>query len=77
MRRVLTNATVDCINATYGAAAADPTLGRPMLHATVLGFVHASTGEYTEYCAPLPADMDKAVACRRTPVRSVAAGGGR
>jgi 23S rRNA pseudouridine1911/1915/1917 synthase len=41
-----------------------------MLHAAVLGFVHPSTDEYTEFRAPLPADMEQAVAERRT-------GGGR
>ena len=57
-------------DASYAAAPVDPTLGRPMLHAAVLGFVHPSTGEYTEFRAPLPADMEQAVAERRT-------GGGR
>jgi 23S rRNA pseudouridine1911/1915/1917 synthase len=36
-----------------------------MLHAAVLGFVHPATGEYTEFRAPLPADMEHAVAGRR------------
>ena len=53
-------------DASYAAAPVDPTLGRPMLHAAVLGFVHPSTGEYTEFRAPLPADMEQAVAERRT-----------
>jgi len=52
-------------DASYGAAPADPTLGRPMLHAAVLGFVHPATGEYTEFRAPLTADMERAVAGRR------------
>ena len=52
-------------DASYGAAPADPTLGRPMLHAAVLGFVHPATGEYTEFRVPLPADMERAVAARR------------
>ena len=52
-------------DATYGTAPADPPLGRPMLHAAVLGFVHPATGEYTEFRAPLPADMERAVAGRR------------
>jgi 23S rRNA pseudouridine1911/1915/1917 synthase len=52
-------------DASYGAAPADPTLARPMLHAAVLGFVHPATAEYTEYRAPLPADMATAVARRR------------
>ena len=48
----------------YGAAD-DPALGRPMLHAAVLGFVHPVTGRPAEYAAPLPADMEAAVArCR-------------
>ncbi|HUM15711.1 MAG TPA: RluA family pseudouridine synthase [Candidatus Nitrosotalea sp.] len=50
---------------SYGAPTADPTLGRPMLHAAVLGFVHPATGEYTEFRAPLPADMERAVSGRR------------
>jgi len=53
-------------DASYGAAPVDPSLSRPMLHAAVLGFVHPSTGEYTEFRAPLPADMEQAVAERRT-----------
>ena len=49
----------------YGLAPPDPTLARPMLHAAVLGFVHPATGDYTEYRAPLPADMESAMARRR------------
>ena len=49
----------------YGAIPADPTLDRPMLHAAVLGFVHPGTGQYAEYRAPLPPDMERAVARRR------------
>ena len=56
-------------DASYGAAPVDPTLGRPRLRAAVLGFVHRATGAYTEYRAPLPADMDGAVARRHTPSR--------
>lgn len=52
-------------DATYGAMPADPALGRPMLHAAVLGFVHPSTGRYAEHCAPLPPDMEGAVTGRR------------
>ncbi len=52
-------------DASYGAVPADPALGRPMLHAAVLGFVHPATGEYVEFRAPLPADMESAVARRR------------
>jgi len=36
-----------------------------MLHAATLGFVHPGTGQYTEYCAPLPIDMKHAMAHRR------------
>jgi 23S rRNA pseudouridine1911/1915/1917 synthase len=52
-------------DATYGAMPADPALGRPMLHAAVLGFVHPSTGRYAEHRAPLPPDMERAVRSRR------------
>jgi 23S rRNA pseudouridine1911/1915/1917 synthase len=52
-------------DASYGAVPADPTLGRAMLHAAVLGFAHPVSGEYTEFRAPLPADMETAVACCR------------
>ena len=54
-------------DARYGPAPADPALGRAMLHAAVLGFVHPTTGEYAEYRAPLPPDMERAVAARRGP----------
>ena len=50
---------------SYGAMPADPALGRPMLHAAVLGFVHPSTGQYAEHRAPLPPDMERAVTGRR------------
>ena len=50
---------------SYGTASADPALTRPMLHAAVLGFVHPVTGAYTEFRAPLPADMERAVSARR------------
>jgi 23S rRNA pseudouridine1911/1915/1917 synthase len=53
----------------YGEARADPTLHRPMLHAAVLGFIHPGTGQYVEYHAPLPPDMERAVAQRRTGAR--------
>ena len=52
-------------DASYGAGPADPALGRPMLHAAVLGFLHPATGEYREFRAPLPTDMESAVARRR------------
>jgi len=50
---------------TYGAGASDPGPGRPMLHAAVLGFVHPATDAYVEHRAPMPADMERAVAERR------------
>ena len=50
----------------YGRGQADPTLIRPMLHATVLGFVHPVTRERVEYRAPWPDDMERAVAARWT-----------
>lgn len=45
----------------------DPVYGRSKgtamkgqaLHAGVLGFIHPATGEYMEYSAPLPADMEE------------------
>jgi 23S rRNA pseudouridine1911/1915/1917 synthase len=46
----------------YGDAGANLELGRPMLHAVTLGFIHPSTGEYQEYHASLPPDMECAVA---------------
>jgi 23S rRNA pseudouridine1911/1915/1917 synthase len=49
----------------YGAAAAELALDRPMLHAAMLGFVHPATGEYAAYRAPLPPDMERAIAQRR------------
>ena len=50
---------------SYGAPPADPALSRPMLHAAVLGFVHPARSEYVEFRAPLPADMERAVAGHR------------
>ncbi len=52
-------------DASYSRAPADPALDRPMLHAAVLGFLHPATGQYAEYRAPLPPDMEDAVARRR------------
>jgi 23S rRNA pseudouridine1911/1915/1917 synthase len=50
---------------SYGTTPADPALPRVMLHAAVLGFAHPASGEYAEFRAPLPADMEHAVArCR-------------
>jgi 23S rRNA pseudouridine1911/1915/1917 synthase len=48
----------------YGDAPADRALDRPMLHAAVLGFIHPATARYAEYRAPLPPDMERAVARR-------------
>jgi 23S rRNA pseudouridine1911/1915/1917 synthase len=52
-------------DASYGAVPVDPTLGRAMLHAAALGFAHPTSGEYAEFHAPLPPDMEEAVARRR------------
>ncbi|MFI5325316.1 MAG: RluA family pseudouridine synthase [Candidatus Rokuibacteriota bacterium] len=58
-------------DASYGMAPADPALPRAMLHAAVLGFAHPASGEYVEFRAPLPADMEHAVArCRAESGRS-------
>jgi 23S rRNA pseudouridine1911/1915/1917 synthase len=57
---------------TYGAPP-DPELGRPMLHAAVLGFIHPGTGRYVEFHAPLPSDMARAVARRRVGASGVMA----
>jgi 23S rRNA pseudouridine1911/1915/1917 synthase len=42
-------------------------LGRQALHAMVLGFIHPSTGEYLEFSAPLPPDMQQIVDHLRGP----------
>jgi 23S rRNA pseudouridine1911/1915/1917 synthase len=45
---------------TYGQAAGGAfarALGRPALHAAVLGFVHPTTGERLRFAAPLPPDL--------------------
>ena len=53
---------------TYGGPdVAEP--GRPMLHAALLGFVHPVTGERVTYRAPLPGDMERALAERRASPR--------
>jgi 23S rRNA pseudouridine1911/1915/1917 synthase len=53
-------------DAVYGPLGAGPAReARAMLHAAVLGFVHPATGAYVEFRAPLPADMEQAVAERR------------
>ena len=36
-----------------------------MLHAAALGFVHPATGERAAFVAPLPPDMEQALAERR------------
>lgn len=51
---------------TYGGAAADASIDRPMLHAGVLGFHHPDTGGYVEYRAPLPPDMEAVLARHRS-----------
>jgi 23S rRNA pseudouridine1911/1915/1917 synthase len=48
-------------DAIYGAVTPDLALDRPMLHAATLGFLHPATGQYTEYRAPLPPDMARAL----------------
>jgi 23S rRNA pseudouridine1911/1915/1917 synthase len=53
----------------YGASGCDPAFERPMLHAAVLGFAHPLTGEYAEFCAPVPPDMARAVGHCRASVR--------
>ena len=52
-------------DAVYGPPAASPGLGRPMLHAAALGIAHPATGEYAQFRAPLPPDMERAIADRR------------
>jgi 23S rRNA pseudouridine1911/1915/1917 synthase len=52
-------------DATYGDGGAHSVLGRPMLHAAMLGFLHPTTGQYVEYHAALPPDMAGAIADRR------------
>ena len=54
---------------TYGASETAVDLGRPMLHAALLGFVHPVTGERVTYRAPLPGDMERALAERRASPR--------
>ncbi|MDO7905384.1 RluA family pseudouridine synthase [Paenibacillus sp. JX-17] len=52
----------------------DPVYGRnkgirmngQALHAATLGFIHPSTGEYMEFSAPLPADMEEVLASLRS-----------
>ena len=53
----------------YGGSETAADLGRPMLHAALLGFVHPATGERVTYRAPLPGDMERALAERRAAPR--------
>jgi 23S rRNA pseudouridine1911/1915/1917 synthase len=46
-------------DATYGVK--NPHLSRQFLHAGKLGFTLPSTGEYREFEAPLPDDLEKAL----------------
>jgi 23S rRNA pseudouridine1911/1915/1917 synthase len=41
---------------TYGASP-NPDLGRPFLHAELLGFTHPGTGSHVEFSSELPADL--------------------
>ena len=43
-------------DATYGKA--DNTLNRHFLHATTLGFKHPSSGDYREFVAAMPAELE-------------------
>jgi 23S rRNA pseudouridine1911/1915/1917 synthase len=43
-----------------------PEIGRQMLHAGTLGFIHPDTGDYCEFSAPLPADMEEVIAALRS-----------
>ena len=43
----------------YGSSRDEGKLNGPCLHAMVLGFVHPTTGEYLEFCAPLPEYFEK------------------
>ncbi len=59
-------------DALYGKPATDPRvrevevrLGRPALHARVLGFVHPVTGASLRFESPLPADLAEALAALR------------
>lgn len=42
-----------------------PEIRRQMLHAGTLGFTHPDTGDYCEFSAPLPADMEEVLAVLR------------
>ena len=46
-------------DATYGEA--DNTLNRHFLHATTLGFKHPSSGDYREFVAAMPAELERYV----------------
>ena len=43
----------------YGSSRDEGKLNGQCLHAMVLGFVHPTTGEYLEFCAPLPEYFEK------------------
>ncbi len=47
---------------TYGGARQTLDVGRPMLHAAALRFVHPATGEWMEFVAPDPPDFTAALA---------------
>jgi 23S rRNA pseudouridine1911/1915/1917 synthase len=49
-------------DATYGGARQSIALGRPFLHAAVLGFDHPSTGERLRFEEPRPAELEKVLA---------------
>lgn len=46
---------------TYGKREKEKIINRPALHAQALGFNHPVTGEYMEFKADMPQDMEKAV----------------
>jgi 23S rRNA pseudouridine1911/1915/1917 synthase len=52
-----------CRDKVYGGTSAGKVAGmkvpRQMLHARLLGFKHPRTGEYMEFTAEIPPDMEK------------------
>lgn len=52
-------------DALYGRKREPFPLAGQALHAAVLGFVHPRTGCYQEFTAPLPPEMEEAVAYYR------------
>ncbi len=46
-------------DARYGGARASLTAGRPLLHASQLGFDHPATGERCRFSSPPPADFEE------------------